>query len=222
MAKGSPVSPQFSANYGCVLVITMMVVVGSLVSFGIYVGLQQNKQFDAFTTAERTSVQRPDPGPGALEKVLAKLKPFSEAVAAEQETEVALTPNDLNVLIDSIDELEPLRDLVAFTGISSTVDARVSMPINTLFRKGQRRYLNGVFRFLPTMDKGRFVLRVQAIESDFGDVPEGFRETFSETSNLLHPYREIEEWNQAIRSIHEVRLEKGLLILKAKKPPIDY
>lgn len=220
-----PVDPQqavirsplpYSPKFGCAIGLLCITVMTFLGAYFIYTGFEQNRRIDEFTVEKAAPPPVTYSDAERVDELRRSLQAFAGAVQRGESAELALTAQDLNDLIGHESILFDLREVVVFTGIGDALEARISLPMRTLFRRGRFRYLNGSARFRPVLGKDRVGLEMVEVRSDDGSVPAGFAEFIATNADFLRPYLDNPEIGPVLRSIDAAELASGEIRLHSR------
>lgn len=207
---------QQKPSYGCAIGITALIVFSLLATWAIYTGYQQNKQIDLFTTPEPTDLGVPPGDPAEVFAVREEIREFGRKTLAGEQASIGLTPEELNHLISHEGALIDLRGMIAFTEVTEkSLEARVSLPLKTLFKGGAYRYLNASVSFKPYVREHQVLLEILEIRPDKGTIPEGFRKFISSNLNIIAAYREHARIGPVLERLSRIRLQNGEVQVEA-------
>ncbi|CAN5363987.1 hypothetical protein BH23VER1_BH23VER1_20760 [soil metagenome] len=203
-APPNPSSPKpFSPGAGCVIPIVILLIGTFLVGFAIYSFFQQNAAIEAFAAPAPLPIEPGPPVPGLHHRL--------------QSFPLRLTVDDLNSLLATTPELEPIRTMIKAEEIADgQVTATISFPLNKPFTE-EPRFLNGTLTFVPRVANGEFFLEPTAITVPGKSVDDGFLAGFRHNryldNLLLGPFEEDPDTWTKIESINSVTIEDGAIIL---------
>ncbi|HUF61260.1 MAG TPA: hypothetical protein VMN36_04230 [Verrucomicrobiales bacterium] len=203
----------YSPKFGCAIAIIALVIATLLGTYLVHTGLEQNRQIDGFTAGNPLALPVDYSSPEEMVILRAKLEHFASEAEAGREVAISLSTQDINDLIGHEDRLFELRGKVVFTGISDALEARISLPMRTVFQGGRHRWLNGDIRLQPALRDDLVTLDVVSLNPDHGAAPDGFvsllRSILSEYGNYLRPYADDKRLGPVFASINRVELEAG-------------
>lgn len=206
-------------NPGCMIMITTAIVFLLLLIWASYTGYKQNKAIDAFTSPTAQDFGQFQASPEEVRALKKRLRAFGAAVKKPGLARLELSVQDLNTLVQYEEKLFDYRALIRFTGISQTLDAKVSLPLRTILRRGAYRYLNGTMRLAPGIKENHAVLETQEITSSQGPIPAGFAGSFAANFVPQAGYRDDPEIGLVLGRITRFALEDGKLILERSGEP---
>lgn len=206
-----------------------------LIGFSIWVPFRQADEIEMFTRSEPTPVTTTELSEHEVEaaNLVARLTTFGEQVlAGEDETQIELTPADLNLAVARFPALEELRGTFHVRDI---VDDEMRIDINyrlngrpRLTQDGEDgfvtadpRYLVGTIHGGPLLTGGELALRVERLEVPGTEVPAGFLGHFS-TLRLFERSAADPELGPVMRALTRAELRDGHLVLAripGEQPP---
>lgn len=196
------------AGIGCTIALVMFV---GLAIWTIYVGISQNREIAKFTEEERKTYPIDKPSAELIAEIETKLKILELAAEKKEETSIELSVDDMNALIATQQLLEDLRGNTRVARISEQrVDVRMSPPLRKL--PFGRRYLNGMFRFVPEEIEDSWQFTLYEINADAGPVNPDFLEMFQELQ-LLRFNAELPKLKPVLKQLKSAKLADGKVVL---------
>lgn len=200
---------------GCLIGFTCLIVFTLLASWAAYTGYQQNKQIDTFTVEQPTDLGVTYRSPTEVFAVRDRVRQFGSDAVEGKTVELRLSAADLNDVIGHEEKLFDFRKMIVVTGISDVIEARVSLPMKTVFRGGVFRYLNGTALIKPSVREGQALLEIAKLTSDNGAIPEGFSHFIAGNLNMIAMFRDDKIIGPALQQITSMTLEGGFLLVRA-------
>tara|TARA_R110000850_G_scaffold22504_15_gene66664 strand:+ start:1428 stop:2048 length:621 start_codon:yes stop_codon:yes gene_type:complete len=157
----------------------IVVVFGGLIVLYTFVGSYQNRKIDEFTQEAPMELVTVQPDGAAVQAANEKLAQIAKAVADQKSERVLFTPQDLNVLIATLDALKDFRGQTYIDHFSPDgIVAEMSQPMRKgVFKKGFR-YLNATFVLEPEVRAQTVAFKVIDIRPKEGAVPKGFVQNY--------------------------------------------
>ena len=200
---------------GCLIGIAALTVFVLLAVWTVYTGYTQNKKIARFTQPTPADLQVTYRDPDTVLALRNRVRAFGNDLAQGSHPTMELTVADLNDLIRHEKRLLDLREMIAFTEVGKALEARIALPMQTLFQGGRLRYLNGTVSFLPLVEEGQPMLKIVRIHPDKGgQVPEGFLNFVSGNLNLLAPFREDKQIGPVLKRVTSIGLTGGRIELR--------
>ena len=200
----APEPPQATARSplaGCTILIVALLVMIFLVVFSVFTLFRQYKEIVKFTEDKPAEIEvvELEGKESRINALSERLEVFRQKLPEKEEARLALTAEQVNLLIASREILSELRGTFSVESITDEgMRIRISFPLNgipRLSKEGESglittdpRYLNGVLVSRPVLLKGEVVLKIDDIEVEGAEVPEEFVEQMS-------PYRPAERYN---------------------------
>jgi len=200
----TPEQPQATARSplaGCAILIIALLVMVFLVVFSVFTLFRQYKEIVKFTADKPAKIEIVDleGKESEINALSEQLEAFRQKLPNKEEARLALTADQINLLIASRDILSELRGTFSVESITDEgMRIRISFPLNgvpRLSKEGEEglistdpRYLNGVLVARPVLLKREVVLKLDDIEVEGAKVPEEFIQQMS-------PYRLAERYN---------------------------
>jgi len=164
---------------GCIIVITIIVVFGTLVTLFTVVFQKQSRVIAGFTSLEAVAVPIATPTADQVETANRKLEDLLLAAVRNEMDRVLFTAADLNAIIASHDLLADFRGQTFIRSISEEgIEAEMTQSLRSGFLKQGTRHLNGVFRVKPELGGGTVNFRVVDIQVPGKEVPQGFIQSY--------------------------------------------
>jgi hypothetical protein len=200
MKAADPQATSRSPFAGCAILVAALLVMVFLVVFSVFTLFRQFAEIEKFTTdkPQALEVSQLEDQEAALNALAERLESFRQQLAAENETSLTLTPEDMNLAIAAYDPLKELRGTFrVLAADGETLRIAINFPLNgkpRLARDGEpgwitsdARYLYGTMIARPAVSKREFILRIDDIEVPGATVPREFIEQMS-------PYRIAERY----------------------------
>jgi hypothetical protein len=200
MKAADPQATSRSPFAGCAILVAALLVMVFLVVFSVFTLFRQFAEIEKFTTdkPQALEVSQLEDQEAALNALAERLESFRQQLAAENETSLTLTPEDMNLAIAAYDPLKELRGTFrVLAADGETLRIAINFPLNgkpRLARDGEpgwitsdARYLHGTMIARPAVSKREFILRIDDIEVPGATVPREFIEQMS-------PYRIAERY----------------------------
>lgn len=168
--------PSSSPLPGCIILITVVVIFGFLVTLFTVVFQKQNRLIDEFTELESTAVPIFEPTEDQVREANRKMEDLLMTAINNEMDRILFNADDLNTLIATREILADMRGQAFVVGIDEEegIEARMTQPLRSGFLRKGIRYLNGTF-FLKPEKAGKTVLfKVVDITVPEKEVPEGF------------------------------------------------
>lgn len=164
---------------GCIILISIIVVFGTLATLFTVVFVKQSRAIAEFTAETAAAVPVATATPEQIADANRKLEDLLLAAARNEMDRVLFTATDLNAIIASQELLADFRGQTHIRGISEEgIEAEMTQPIRTGFLRQGTRHLNGIFRVKPELAGGTILFRVVGIEVPGKEVPAGFVNTY--------------------------------------------
>jgi hypothetical protein len=199
MSAGSPSSRNHASARspfaGCAILTAALLVMAFLLVFSVFSLFRQFAEIEKFTAdkPQALEVSKLEDQEAALNQLAEKLETFRQQLAGDDETSLALTPEEMNLAIAAYEPLKELRGtfrVIAADG--ETLRVAISFPLNgkpRLARDGEPgwlasdpRHLVGTLIARPALTKREIILRIDGIEVPGATVPREFIDQMS-------PYR---------------------------------
>jgi len=139
--------------------------------------------------------------------------------AARSPAPLSLSPDDINNLIATDPDLEPLKGRLFVTAFEGNqIKAQISAPLDQLglpiFRG---RYLNGHGAFAISLKSGLLYLKVQEIEVRGRSIPENYMQVIR-AQNLAKPLNANPRVSVALDKLKSVEIKDGKLVIVPASP----
>ena len=213
---------------GCAILIAALAVMVFLVVFSTWGLFRQANAIEQFTAAaaQPVAVAAIDGRDGELNRLAEKLEKFRAELAGDDETTLALTPEELNLAIAVYEPFKDLRGTLRVVAVDGPVlKLAICFKLNgrpRLTRNGESgwissdpRYLNAKLLARPELLGHEVVLKLDAIEVANAKVPVEFKEQMS-------PYRITERYlgdallGPAMGKLTAVAVVDGCVVLRRK------
>ena len=210
---------------GCAILIAALLVMVFLVFFSVITLFRQFNEIEKFTAdkPQALEVSKLEDQEAALNKLAENLETFRQQLADDEETSLALTPDEINLAIAAYEPLKELRGTFrVLAADGETLRIAISFPLNgkpRLARDGEPgwltsdpRYLIGTLVARPALSKREIILRIDNIEVPGATVPREF-------IGQMSPYRISERYlahpviGPAMAALTRVGVEDGRLRL---------
>lgn len=214
---------------GCAILITAVLVLIFLMVFSIRTLFRQYDEIVKFTASEAKPlvVETLENRQAELAALKGRLVLFHQGLMSGEEVSLGLTPDEINLAINTFDAFRDLRGKFRVVGIDGDqLRIAICFQLNGKPRLGAKgegqwvtsdpRYLIGTLVARPALLKREVVLRIEAIEVEGAKVPEGF-------IGQMSPYRLAERYLQdpmlgpAMAALTSVKVTDGHLVF-SKKP----
>ncbi len=160
---------------GCIILITVILVFGSLLTWFAFSFRAQSEAIATFTVESAVETPRFEPSREQIESADAKLTKLAAAADAGEMTRLLFTAEDLNTLIATRELLADFRGQTFVRSISAEgIEAEMTQSIRTGFLNKGSRYLHGTFWLKPGIAGGTVVFAVADIKVPGREVPQGF------------------------------------------------
>jgi hypothetical protein len=206
---------------GCAILIAALLVMVFLIGFSVFTLFRQYAEIEKFTSdkPQLVAITPLDDQEAALNNLAEKLEAFRQQLTSERETELQLTPDEMNLAIAAYEPLKELRGTFRVDSADGeTMRIRINFQLNgkpRLTRDDESgwitsdpRYLVGTLVARPALTKNEIVLRIDDIEVQGAVVPRQFIEQMS-------PYRITERYlthpviGPAMAAITQANLKDG-------------
>jgi hypothetical protein len=213
---------------GCAILIAAVLVMVFLIGFSILTLFRQFNEIAKFTAekpvpVEVSSLENQEP---ALNALAERIEEFRQKLVGDGEASLALTPEEMNLVIAAYAPFKDLRGTFRVLGIEGeTLRIAISFPLNgkpRLARDGETgwitsdpRFLNGTLVARPALLQREVVLRLDNLEVPNSTVPKEFIEHMS-------PYRITERYlthpdlGPAMAKLTRVGIVDGRIVLSRK------
>lgn len=201
---------------GCLIMLIIAAVVGGLLTIVISTPFTQAGAMSEFTETQPADIFTKEALPTTPAALEAKLSQFQSGITnTETETvSLQLTKEDLNSAIRSFQEFEELQGTMAVKEITpEEMLFDISFKLRARPFSDEIPYLNGVMHAVPELLNDEIVLNISHIDSEKGEVPEGFLQHLK-PYRIMSKYSDHEVLGRFMFACHEVVLEQGKLSLK--------
>lgn len=214
-----PETPRGSPIPGCFILATILLVFGGLVVLYTFVGNFQKKEIAKFTQETAAEIPVAEPTPEETEAAMAKLRAIETAVNERKAERILFTPQDLNVLIATLEATKDFGGQTYIDGITEKgIVARMAQPVRKGIVQKGFRYINGEFVFRPEVRKRTVAFKVVDIDPEVGSVPEKFIESYA-TLDFFQLDPENEAVAENVGSIETIYTEPGQLVVETRLKP---
>jgi hypothetical protein len=200
--------------YGALIGLTLMliVVLGGLA--GLHMAKKMVKDFTDSAPATLPVVQMPPEKFAALKK---RVDDFREAVHGHKTTEpLKLTSEELNALIQSDNDLAPLKGKIYVEMNGSDLRAQLSIPMAVLGLEAFRgRYLNANGKFVLSLKYGALKVLAQDLNVKGQPVPDIYMNTIRK-QNLAKGFNTNPRASVALDWIQDIQVSDSQLVLIPK------
>lgn len=186
-----------------------------LIGFSIWVPIRQGKEIVKFTKEEPIPVEVEDIPSREIDvrNLVERLEVFrSDLSDNETEAEIALSADDINLAIAHFDALKELRGTFRVTSISDeALNVDICYQLNgppRLAKDGEDgpitsdpRYLVAKMKATPQLGSRELALRVDGLDADGADIPDGFMGHFSTLRIFDQTRTELPEDNELIANV---------------------
>jgi hypothetical protein len=181
------------------------------------------KTFSKLTATTPSDVQIEAPSPEQIQSAQTSLDRLNDAIARKQQTTVAFTGPELNVLLAREADLDFLRDRSRIEISNSIMTVTLSAPLDSLPLPGVKgRWFNGTVRFGWSYTDGDFDVDIKSVEANGYAFPSvflsNFDSSFTDSMNsgfhdeIRKNNREEEFW----RHIKSIKLEGDKAVVTTK------
>lgn len=210
---------------GCVILIAALLVMVFLIGFSTVTLFRQFNEIAKFTAARPVpvAVAALDHQEAALNGLAERLEAFRQQLAGDAPARLALTPEEMNLVIAAYEPFRDFRGTLRVAGVAGdTLRLAIAFPLNGKPRRARPeergwitsdlRYLNGELIARPVLSHHELVLQIDAIEVPGTPVPREFIEQMS-------PYRISERYltdlalGPAMAKLTRVGIADGQLVL---------
>lgn len=210
----APAPPSSSPLPGCLILITTLVVFGSLATWFTVVFVKQSRAIAGFTAEQASPVPLPDATPGQIAETRRKLDDLLLAAVRNEMDRILFSAEDLNAMIASQELLADFRGQTHIRSISEAgIEAEMTQPLRSGFLRQGTRHLNGVFRVKPELAGGTVLFRVVGIEVPGREVPEGFVQSYPAFMKL-DP--KLEPLDQVLPKLDRIYLEGDHIVVETR------
>ena len=213
---------------GCAILITALAVLAFLLVFSVLTLFRQYDEIVKFTSANAKllATQTVDIRQAELNALKGKLVIFHQGLINGEEVSLGLTADDINLAIDAFEAFRDLRGKFRVVEIDGDqLRIAICFQLNGKPRFGTKeegmwitsdpRYLIGTMVARPALLKREVVLRIDAIEVEGAEVPEGF-------IGQMSPYRLAERYlgdpllGPAMAALTNLKVADGRLVFSRK------
>lgn len=207
-----PVGFASSPVAGCAILITAIVVFGTLATLFTVVFHKQSKVIAEFTVLEKATVPAMTPTAEQVTTANRKLEDLLLAAVRNEMDRVLFTADDLNALIASQELLADFRGQTFIRSISEEgIEAEMTQPLRSGFLRQGTRHLNGIFRVKPELGGGTVTFRVVDIQVPGKEVPQGF----------IQSYPAFMKFDPKLQPLDQVLPKLGRIYLEADKVVVE-
>jgi hypothetical protein len=210
---------------GCAILISALLVMAFLIGFSIFTLFRQFNEIAKFTAEkpvwlEVSPLENQEP---VLNSLAERIETFRQQLVGDGEASLALTPEEINLVIAAYAPFKDLRGTFRVLGTEGeTLRIAISFPLNgkpRLARDGESglitsdpRFLNGILVARPTLLKREVVLLLDDLKVPGSTVPKEF-------IGQMSPYRITERYithpdlGPAMAKLTRVGIADGRLVL---------
>jgi hypothetical protein len=181
------------------------------------------KTFSNLTSTGPADVRVETPTPAQTKSAEDSHARLDEAIARNQETAIAFTGPEINVLLARNTDWDLLRGRSRIDIADSIMTVAMSAPLDTLPWPGLKgRWFNGTLRFSMSYDSGIFQLDLKSAEANGHQFPSAFLSSFNSGFNesMNRAFRDAlarnEQGNEFWNHVKGVSLEGDKLIITTK------
>jgi len=197
-----------------------LLVLGLLAAVGLFLGARYLA--DQLMTLS-------DPAPSALPKLEAssalaaslqeRIKAFAKALDSGATPEpLTLTEQEVNVLIASVPELHPLKNILYISFGSGQIKGQVSLPLDRLpLSRFRGRYLNGTATFKTSLDNGVLIVTLDSLQVKGQQLPKSALPRFLQGNLANDAYRN-PQTALTMRKLEKIEVSEGRVTVKPKPP----
>jgi hypothetical protein len=146
-----------------------------------------------------------------------RVRSFDKAIEINQPVDpLVLTADEINALIANTTKTNPSPPRLYFSFKDDRVQAQLSLPTDGVGVKMlQGRYFNGSGDFAVSLHDGRLMLNVKSLWVKGQPLPEQFMQSIR-SENFADAWTNDSEFDQALKKLQEIKIEKGKLIVIPK------
>ncbi|MEW6157145.1 MAG: hypothetical protein AB1813_06905 [Verrucomicrobiota bacterium] len=201
--------------YGCLTLLVLFVLGAVATYFGVRYAIRStvNKYTDS-QPLPLPAIEMPEVDQAALKERLANFKTTLEA--GDKAAELSLTADEINALIASHPDWQPLKDKVYVTIEGSEISGQVSIPLEQMAPsvfKG--RYFNGSAKFKVALENGKLVVTMVDGQVKGVAIPENALVHMRNTNLAL----ELEKNPDAaahLKKLESIQVKEGKLLIRSQ------
>ena len=161
---------------GCIILITVVVVFGFLVTLFTVVFHKQTRLIDEFTEDAPIEVSAYEPSAEQVADTDRKMETLMMAAIGNEMDRILFSADDLNTLIATRNILADMRGTTYVVAIDEEtgIETEMTQPLRSGFLRKGIRYLNGTFYLKPEKVAKTVLFTVADIEVSEKEVPDGF------------------------------------------------
>ena len=208
-------------KYGCIIFCLLSAFMIGVVINIVVTGVRTVEQIIPYTDDKPISIPEEKGTENEVKNVNAKIDEFKKQLnsSGQEITELALSVNELNILISNHSYLSDLEGAYFFKSISSEGSIRLicSRKIRKFLPWKDRRYWNGEMELFLEAMNGKGFLRVKNITPENGStMPKKIVEKWS-SQDQLEMYKNDDSFSNYTKKINSARFEKNKVIISTKK-----
>ena len=208
-------------KYGCIIFCLLSAFMIGVVINIVVTGVRTVEEIIPYTDDKPISIPEEKGTENEVKNVNAKIDKFKKQLnsSGQEITELALSVNELNILISNHSYLSDLKGAYFFKSISS--EGSISLICSRKIRKflpwKDRRYWNGEMELFLEAMNGKVFLRVKNITPENGStMPKKIVEKWS-SQDQLEMYKNDDSFSNYTKKINSARFEKNKVIISTKK-----
>ena len=187
----------------------------------VVTGVRTVEEIIPYTDDKPISIPEEKGTENEVKNVNAKIDEFKKQLnsSGQKITELALSVNELNILISNHSYLSDLKGAYFFKSISSEGSIRLicSRKIRKFLPWKDRRYWNGEMELFLEAMNGKVFLRVKNLTRENGStMPKKIVEKWS-SQDQLEMYKNDDSFSNYTKKINSARFEKNKVIISTKK-----
>ena len=208
-------------KYGCIIFCLLSAFMIGVVINIVVTGVRTVEEIIPYTDDKPISIPEEKGTENEAKNVNAKIDEFKKQLnsSGQEITELALSVNELNILISNHSYLSDLKGAYFFKSISSEGSIRLicSRKIRKFLPWKDRRYWNGEMELFLEAMNGKVFLRVKNITPENGStMPKKIVEKWS-SQDQLEMYKNDDSFSNYTKKINSARFEKNKVIISTKK-----
>ncbi|MBI5395809.1 MAG: hypothetical protein HZA91_10970 [Verrucomicrobia bacterium] len=207
--------------YGCLTAIIAGVLLAVLGGFGTYFAMKKLAGIAVdYTEATPAQLPKVEVSPSAFDALKKRMNDFKAALDASKPAALALTGDELNVLVAGEASKSPWKDRVRFAIEGSDLKCQVSMPLDDMakvpgFGKLKGRYLNGSAAVRATMETGTLVVTLQSLEVRGKPLPSAFLQALRKENLAKEAYNDADN-AKFLNRLESLKIAEGAMTLVGK------
>ena len=204
-------------KYGCIIFCLLSAFMIGVVINIVVTGVRTVEEIIPFTDDKPISIPEEKGTENEVKNVNAKIDEFKKQLnsSGQEITELALSVNELNILISNHSYLSDLKGAYFFKSISSEGSIRLicSRKIRKFLPWKDRRYWNGEMELFLEAMNGKVFLRVKNLTPENGStMPKKIVEKWS-SQDQLEMYKNDDSFSNYTKKINSARFEKNKVII---------